>query len=128
MAARLTEEMLENVIFQNWQDIDNYTTTNAAINITILRDSCHTVRNMYYDFLVDYIGTIQNEDFFYIIPDIERKEILTELKNVNPTTNAFTYDAILDNSISSLEFLMLLQYEEVIDGDCDSIIFNVSVK
>jgi len=128
MSARLTEEMLDEVVYQNWQDVINFTTTNAAINITILRDACHTARSMYYDVLVDYVGEIKDEDFFYSIPEIERKEIIDELQNVNPTTNAFTYDAILDNSISSLEFLMLLEYEKVIDGDCDSIIFNVSVK
>ena len=49
------------------------------------------------------------------------------MKNV--TCNAFTYDAILDNSISSLEYLMLLQYEIAIDAeDCDSLIFNINVK
>ncbi len=128
MSCRLTEEMLDTVVYQNWQDVINFTTTNAAINITILRDACHTVRSMYYDTFIDYVGTIQDEDFFYTIPELERKEIIDELQNVNPTTNAFTYDAILDNSVSSLEFLMLLEYEKVIDGDCDSIIFNVRVK
>lgn len=128
MSARLTEEMLENVTFQNWQDVINFTTTNAAINITVLRDACHNVRSLYYDCMIDYVGQILDEDFFYSIPEIERKEIIDELQNVNPTTNAFTYDAILDNSISSLEFLMLIEYEKIIDGDCDSIIFNVSVK
>lgn len=128
MSCRLTEEMLQNVTYKNWQDEINYTTTNPAINITILREACNTVRNMYYDVIVDYIGTIQSEEFFYGIPEIERKEILDELWNSYSTENSLTYDAIMDNSISSLEFLMLLQYENITEGDCDSIIFNISVK
>lgn len=125
--CRLTEEMLENVIYENWQEVDNYKSKNLSINLHILKDACHDVRQMYYDSLEKFVGTIQKEDFFYSIPLTDRKQIIKIMKNV--TCNAFTYDAILDNSISSLEYLMLLQYEIAIDAeDCDSLIFNINVK
>lgn len=127
MSIRLTEEMLENVIYENWQETINYKSKNPSINLPILRAECHTVRLMYYDSLESYVGKICNEDFFYSIPSVDRKQIIKIMKNVN--CNSFTFDAIMDSSISSLEYLMLLQYEIAIDADdCDSIIFNINVK
>ena len=119
--------MLENVIYENWQEVDNYKSKNPSINLHSLKDACHDVRQMYYDSLEQYVGTIQGEDFFYSIPSVDRKLIIKIIKNVN--CNSFTFDAILNNSISSLEYLMLLQYEIAIDAeDCDSIIFNINIK
>lgn len=125
--CRLTEEMLESVIYENWQEVDNYKSKNPSINPHILEDACHTIRQMFYDSLEQYVGKICDEDFFYSIPSEDRKKIIIEMKNV--TCNAFTYDAIMDLGINSLEYLMLLQYEIAIDADdCDSIIFNMNVK
>ena len=82
---------------------------------------------MYYDILIDYLGLIKPENFYYNLPNTERREIIRELKRLRVAKgiNSFTYDAIIDNSISSLEYLMIVEYEDVIDGDCDSIIFNI---
>ena len=125
--CRLTEEMLESVIYDNWNEVDNYKSKNPSVNLHILKDACHDVRQMFYDSLEQYVGTIQPESFFYSIPTEDRKKIIIEMKNV--TCNAFTYDAIKDLGINSLEYLMLLQYEIAIDADdCDSIIFNINVK
>ena len=72
MSCRLTEEMLENVVFENWQEVINYTTSNIGVNVTTLRDACHLVRQMYYDALGGLVGTIQDENFYYGIPKKER--------------------------------------------------------
>lgn len=129
MSCRLTEQMLQDVIFQNWDEVDKFSTTNKnpLINVQHVIGACHIIRQMYFDALNIYVSEIQAEDFYYSIPTEERKEILNEIQNlkISEGFNQPTIKGIISYSVSSLELLMLTEYEEAINTDnCESIIFN----
>ena len=130
MSARLTEDMLDRVIDANLNELTNYKKINPFVELQTLQKCCHIVRSMYYDSLIDFVGDIHEEEFYYNIPSHDRRKILDELKRLKIALgmNKYTYEAILKHSISSLEILMLDEYENVIEGDCDSIIFSIKIK
>lgn len=130
ISARLTEEMLDNVIDNNDAELARYKKRNPFIDLPALKKCCHIVRFMYYDALIEYVGDIHEEDFYYNIPSTDRRKILDEIKRLKLSKgiNKYTYEAILRHSVSSLELLMLEEYENVIEGDCDSVIFSIKLN
>jgi hypothetical protein len=131
MSIRLTEEMLENVIYENQEEINNFKPNNSYTNTTLVEAVCQVVRNMYFDCLFEYLNDIHDEDFYYQIPAKERTEIIEVINRSRKNTamTKQTFDAIMALSVSSLEYLMIVEYEKEIDsGDCDTVIFNVKIK
>jgi hypothetical protein len=124
---RLTDEMLEAVIDENERELNVYKTFNPLIDRNLVRKVGSVIRNMYIDTMLDYVGDIHDEEFFYGIPKEGRSKMVDMLDQYKRTTgmNTQTYNAILGHTLSSLEYLMIVEYERAIDGDCDSIIFNV---
>jgi len=122
--------MLDNVIDANEDELDNYNRINPFVDILVLKQCCDVVRLLYYDSLYSYIGGIYEEDFYYNIPTPDRRDILQEITRIKTSSgmSKYTYNAILKHSVSSLELLMLEEYENVIEGECNSLIFSIKIK
>jgi hypothetical protein len=121
--------MLENVIYENEQEAKNYK-PKGLTNKRQVDSVCQIIRNMYFDCMVEFMGDIHDEEFFYNIPTEDRKVMVETIRRFrkNSTMTQSTYDAIMALSLSSLEYLMIIEYEKEIDGDCDSIVFSIKVS